>query len=68
MQVVQHQNVGVKAKVKGLLQVSKQAKIFGSVLIIVENLLPLIAAGNHMVESPWIFHSWSARHSCLLLS
>ena len=45
-----HQNVGMEPKPISILVVTQEFKVFEEIFLIPEDLLPLVATHNHMVE------------------
>ena len=62
------ENVGVDAKRMRLLQARENLQVLIAISIIGENFLALIASGNDVIQSPWIFYPRPACHDAWVSS
>ena len=61
MKMVRHQGEGIENESQLLFIALDTIEELSSFLLIEKNMLPLIAADNHMIEGPWEFYT---RRSC----
>ena len=61
--MVSHEDVGIEAKVVTLFVTSEECEIFLEVTCVFEDLLFLVSARDHMVESPFVFYAVFACHA-----
>jgi hypothetical protein len=62
MNVVGHQNVGVKRKTKTLAVLFEPIEISQPVAVVTKDLLALIAPNNNVIKRPVKFDSGFSRH------
>jgi hypothetical protein len=68
VKMVGHEAVGVNLPAGLLTSLSQSAKELGSILVVVKNVLPMIAAANDMIARTFILDAKWARHDRKLLS
>jgi hypothetical protein len=66
--MVVHEHVRVKMKRARLFQRQKKAQIVPSIAVIDKNSLPLVSAGDDMIQRARVFDSRSPCHSLITLS
>src|SRR5262245_14125171 len=63
MNMVVHKHVGVKTERARLLQRQKKIQIVPAIVVIDKNSLPLVSAGDDMIQGTRVFDSRSPCHS-----